>query len=166
MDYLCEWCECARSTNAGTFCVARNGMVSMRVHCALFKPKLRDPDSCYWSQSVQDMQATLTCCRQREKNGDFHPVGYEDCRACPEYHSKYRKTKGDELRELSDTELAAFMAIVCRACPPCRPCRCDGDPELCKKCWGEWLRKEKEPETPPSAAQTPPLAGEDKEGDA
>lgn len=115
---------------------------------------VRDYRYCYWSEDVQDMGATYTCCRLREKAGDLKPVGYKDCAECPEYHSKYKKTKGDEMREMSDTELMNFMSIICRACPPVpierEQCakifkvmgRCDGDPELCKKCWGAWLREE------------------------
>lgn len=154
----CWNCRFALGSRAALYCmIAENPVPTTGGACRNWgKILTRDPGTCYWSESVQDMQANYTCCRLREKHGDLDPVGWEDCDACPEYHDKNKKTKGDELREMSDTELTAFMMSEARGCPPVQSQRekCiaffiktgrhNQDKEVCEKCWGDWLRKEAE----------------------
>lgn len=151
----CWNCRFALGSRAALYCmIAENPVPVTGGACRNWrKIPARDPENCYWSECVQDMQANLICCRLRKKNGDFHPIGWEDCDGCPEYHDKHRKTRGDELRAMSDTELAAFMNDKAGGCPPKKSQRgkcveifketgsCKGDDDLCEKCWLDYLKE-------------------------
>lgn len=104
---------------------------------------MRSPESCYWCDPVQDMGATLTFCKLKYKKNTIvdSAVAYTYCENCPDYHSKYKKSEGDKVREMSDSELAdLFIEIMRGGCPePTSECTTN-----CKKCWIGFLQNEAE----------------------
>ena len=63
-------------------------------------------EDCYWYYEEQDMGARLPFCKLKK---GFDPIEPEECRACSEYHSKYKKTHADYVRSMSDQVLATFI---------------------------------------------------------
>lgn len=62
----------------------------------------RCKEDCYWYGEWQDMGARIPYCRR--KRVDF--IEPQDCENCEYYHSKYKPTNADKIRQMSDEELA------------------------------------------------------------
>lgn len=98
------------------------------------------------------------CICPKCKNGNYmrwlggHSAEYDvKCINCNSYFTieelQVRQTNGDNLRTMTDEELARILAIGChetRECPTiCDPIYpYDEVVESCEKCWLDWLKKE------------------------
>jgi hypothetical protein len=82
-------------------------------------------EDCYWYGEWQDMNARIPYCKCKKYPADT--IGPNDCESCKQYHSKYKPSKADRIRAMSDEELAYFMANI-------EPCR--------ESAWLDWLKQE------------------------
>ena len=68
----------------------------------------------------------------------------EDCENCERYHSKYKKTKADCIRSMTDEELSSWINdhVDCnRRCEALKDGCMDSD-STCMAAWLEWLKEE------------------------
>lgn len=65
-------------------------------------------EDCYWYDEWQDMNAHIPYCKC--KNADF--IEPKDCENCEQYHSKYKPTNADRIRQMTDEELAEYLEEV------------------------------------------------------
>lgn len=100
----------------------------------------RCKEDCYWYGEWQDMGARIPYCKCKKEKGTI--LGPKDCVNCAEYHSKYKKTNADRIRNMSDEELAKFITSGYYQ-PHCPVGSCPVV-EDCEDCWMEWLKKEVE----------------------
>jgi len=61
---------------------------------------------CYWYEEVPDMGARIPFCKLKK---GITPIGHEDCEKCENYHSKYKPSRADCIRAMTDEELAKFL---------------------------------------------------------
>ncbi len=82
-------------------------------------------ENCYWFEEDHDMGARIPFCKIKE---DFQPLEPSDCESCGYYHSKYQRTRADNIRAMSDEKLAEWLYV-------------NGDGSS-YQFWLKWLRQE------------------------
>lgn len=88
-------------------------------------------DDCYWYDEWQDMGGHIPHCRLK-KAVSIEP---KDCENCEQYHSKYKPTRADKIRKMSDEKLAEWIVHKTEGNG------FDGYDESVKA-WLEWLKQE------------------------
>lgn len=86
-------------------------------------------ENCKWYDYWQDMGARIPICKAG-KNMDESGTYLMTCDGCKEYGSKYVITNADNIRHMTDEELACFLEIVangCIDCPMIEECTYDPD---------------------------------------
>ena len=84
-------------------------------------------ENCYWYESECDMGARISYCKPKG-----HILEPDDCTYCNEYHNKNKRTRGDNIRSMTDSELTElFMSIKASPCI-----------EECRTNWLAWLKEE------------------------
>lgn len=100
-------------------------------------------EDCYWYGEWQDMNARIPYCKCKKYPADT--IGPNDCESCKQYHSKYKPSKADSVRAMTDEELAKWIALH-----PCLPncpaqteeCFKSSKSESCAKRWLDYLKEE------------------------
>lgn len=85
-------------------------------------------EDCYWYDEWQDMSAHIPICRAG-KNLDEYGLSLQDCDGCEQYHSKYKATNADKIRNMNDEEMAKYLAQL-------------ADKQTCSIDWLAFLKKE------------------------
>lgn len=103
--------------------------------CGWWNPPTPYKEDCYWYREEQDMNARIPYCPCTNQ----FPLN--SCENCEDYHNRSKRTQGDNIRAMSDEELAKKMsgiesfALTCGGGWP---------PEK----WLDWLRREAEYDVP------------------
>ena len=112
----------------------------MEQFCGCWMAYPRCKEDCYWYEEWQDMGAQVPYCRCK-RAGFIEP---KDCENCKQYHSKYKPTKADRIRAMTDEELADwYFNEFFRKVPYCRKEECYEDAP-CEECLLDWLKQEAE----------------------
>lgn len=102
----------------------------------------RCKDDCYWYDERQDMGGHIPYCRCKKANF----IEPKDCENCEQYHSKFKPTKADKIRKMSDEELAQLFVQISLWRKPATYDAVSGfcldDGVVKEKEWLEWLKQE------------------------
>lgn len=102
--------------------------------CGINYPRCKE--DCYWYKEEPNMGAHIPYCQN--KGGNY--IEPKDCENCEHYHSKYKKTKADRIRAMTDEKLANFESTL--GCHPTATKETCIGVDRCAECWLNWLRQE------------------------